>query len=67
MGEARRRIGRSPEGDLKGPPADTLRSGVLLPDGRVVQPFMQTFPDEDAWRGEMDRQVKAQRDTAAAA
>ena len=40
---------------------DALRSGVLLPDGRVVQPFMQTFPDEAAWRGEMDRQVKAQR------
>jgi hypothetical protein len=43
---------------------DTLRSGVLLPDGRVVQPFMQTFPDEDAWRGEMDRQAKAQRKAA---
>ena len=46
---------------------DALRSGVLLPDGRVVQPFMQTFPDEGAWREEMARQVKGQRKASTAA
>jgi hypothetical protein len=34
---------------------------VLMPDGRVVEPYMQTFPDEEAWRAEMAKDAEAQR------
>lgn len=34
-----------------------IGSGVLLPDGRVVNPFMQTFADEAAWAAAMAEQA----------
>jgi hypothetical protein len=34
--------------------------------GRVVQPYMQTFPDEEAWRAAMDEQAKVRRKPKAA-
>ena len=42
-----------------------LVSGVLLPDGRVVMPGLQTFADEGAWRAAMDEQAKAHKPKSA--
>jgi hypothetical protein len=36
-------------------------AATLMPDGRVVWPYVQTFKDEAAWRKEMDAQAKARK------
>ena len=36
-------------------------SGVLMPDGRVVQPYVGRFVDEENWRAAMAEEAEAQR------
>ena len=39
---------------------------MLQPDGQVVEPYEARFPDEVAWRTEMEKRAKARREAAAA-
>jgi hypothetical protein len=41
--------------------SNLIGEGVLLPDGRVVQPFMELFDNEETWRAQMERQAEIQR------
>jgi hypothetical protein len=45
-------------------PANCIGSGVLMPDGQVVQPYEATYQDEAAWRAAMDRRAKASKPKA---
>jgi hypothetical protein len=44
-----------------------IGEAVLQPDGQVVEPYEARFPDEVAWRAEMEKRAKARREAAAAA
>lgn len=49
----------TPDND-DGSSSNLIGSGVLLADGQVVQPYVQTFPDEEAWRAAMAEQAESQ-------
>lgn len=40
---------------------DGLTSGILLPDGRVIMPCVETFADAAAWLAAMDRRAEESR------
>ena len=40
-------------------------STILLPDGQIVQPGDQIFPNEESWREDMAKQAKSRREQEA--